>query len=99
MSIWRAGFDPPSFFVRTFRVASGSVQRQYGFTIVAAPDSRRIAQLVPFAERARSAGRNREATELLAQAESLAPSDALVLNALGLQAMRANDLSAARQHL
>jgi aspartyl/asparaginyl beta-hydroxylase (cupin superfamily)/Tfp pilus assembly protein PilF len=67
--------------------------------MVVAAENKRIEQLVESAERAHNAGRTAEAAELLAQAESLAPSDALVLNALGLQAMRSNDLPAARQHL
>jgi aspartate beta-hydroxylase len=62
-------------------------------------DSNRIAQLIESAERAEASGRGTEAANLLAQAKSLAPSDPLVLNALGLQAMRANDFPAARQHL
>ena len=66
---------------------------------MAAAESNRIAQLIESAERAQTNGRNTEAAKLLAEAEALAPSDQRVLAALGLQALRVNDLPTARQHL
>jgi aspartyl/asparaginyl beta-hydroxylase (cupin superfamily) len=68
-------------------------------TMMAAAESSQISQLIESAERAQTNGRSAEAANLLAEARSLAPSDPRVLNALGLQALRANDLPAARQHL
>jgi aspartate beta-hydroxylase len=67
--------------------------------MMAAAESNRIAQLIESAERALAEGRNTEAANLLAEAEALAPSDQRVLTALGVQALRVNDLPSARQHL
>jgi aspartyl/asparaginyl beta-hydroxylase (cupin superfamily) len=57
------------------------------------PDIRRV---VSAAEQARLAGRRDEALSFLAQAQSMAPEHALVLNEAGLQKLHAGDPSAAR---
>jgi aspartate beta-hydroxylase len=62
-------------------------------------DNHRIAQLLGSAERAQANGLGSDAARLIAEARALAPSDSRVLNALGLQALRANDPAGARTHL
>jgi aspartate beta-hydroxylase len=59
--------------------------------MVAAAENKRISELIESAERAQANGRNTVAAGLIAEARALAPSDPRVLNALGLQALRAND--------
>jgi aspartyl/asparaginyl beta-hydroxylase (cupin superfamily) len=68
-------------------------------TMVASADAKRVSELIEAAERAQAGGRACEAARLVAEARVLAPSHPLVLNALGVQALRANDPSAARPHL
>jgi aspartate beta-hydroxylase len=65
-------------------------------TMVAAIESKRISELIESADRAQTDGRGAEAARLMAEARALAPSDPRVLNALGLQALRANDPAGAR---
>jgi aspartate beta-hydroxylase len=70
-----------------------------GANMAAAVESKRISELIESADRAQANGRSDDATLLIAQAHALAPSDPRVLNALGLQALRANDPAGARPHL
>jgi aspartate beta-hydroxylase len=67
-----------------------------GANMVAAVDNKRISELIESADRAQANGRGDHADRLLAQARELAPSEPRVLNALGLQALRANDPTRAR---
>jgi aspartate beta-hydroxylase len=64
--------------------------------MVVAVESKRISELIESADRALADGRGAEAARLIAEASALAPSDPRVLNALGLQALRANDPAIAR---
>lgn len=70
-----------------------------GTAMTAAADSNRISQLLESAERAQANGQSGDAARLIAEARALAPADARVLNALGLQALRENDAAGARPHL
>jgi aspartate beta-hydroxylase len=70
-----------------------------GANMAAATDSNRISQLLESADRAQASGLGSDAARLIAEARALAPADPRVLNALGLQALRANDPTAARPHL
>lgn len=70
-----------------------------GASMVAAVESKRISELIESADRAQANGRIDEAARLIAEARSLAPSDPRVLNALGLQALRANDAVSASPFL
>ena len=70
-----------------------------GANMAAATDSNRISQLLESADRAQASGLGSEAARLIAEARALAPADPRVLNALGLQALRANDPTSARPHL
>ena len=67
-----------------------------GATMGAAVESKRISELIESADRAQANGRSADAAGLIAEARALAPSDPRVLNALGLQALRANDPASAR---
>src|ERR1700742_2046240 len=67
--------------------------------MTAAADTKRISQLLESAERAQANGQSGDAARLIAEARALAPADARVLNALGLQALRENDPTSARPHL
>ncbi len=64
--------------------------------MVAAAESNRVSELIESADRAQAHGRSGDAARLIAEARALAPSDPRVLNALGLQALRANDPANAR---
>jgi aspartate beta-hydroxylase len=66
-----------------------------GATMVAAVESKRISELIESADRAQANGRSADAAALIAEARALAPSDPRVLNALGLQALRASDPASA----
>ena len=70
-----------------------------GANMAAAADSNRISQLLESADRAQASGLGSDAARLIAEARALAPADPRVLNALGLQALRANDPTSARPHL
>jgi len=70
-----------------------------GANMAAATDSNRISQLLESADRAQASGLGSDAARLIAEARALAPADPRVLNALGLQALRANDPTSARPHL
>jgi aspartyl/asparaginyl beta-hydroxylase (cupin superfamily) len=70
-----------------------------GVNMVAVAESKRISELIESADRAQANGRSADAAQLIAEARTLAPSDPRVLNALGLQALRANDSAGARPHL
>src|SRR5271168_5042593 len=60
-------------------------------SMVAAVESKRITELIESADRAQASGRSGDAAGFIAEARALAPTDPRVLNALGLQALRAND--------
>jgi aspartate beta-hydroxylase len=70
-----------------------------GANMAAATDSNQISQLLESADRAQASGLGSDAARLIAEARALAPADPRVLNALGLQALRANDPTSARPHL
>jgi aspartyl/asparaginyl beta-hydroxylase (cupin superfamily)/Tfp pilus assembly protein PilF len=67
--------------------------------MVAAAENDRLSQLLESADRARANGLDSDAARLVAEAHALAPTDSRVLNALGLQALRANDPTRARPYL
>ena len=67
-----------------------------GAIMGAAVESKRISELIESADRAQANGRSADAARFIAEARALAPSDPRVLNALGLQALRANDPAGAR---
>ena len=65
----------------------------------AAADDARIGALIESADKAAAAGQHAEAARLLAAAETAAPQDPRVLNALGMHALKTGEFTAARRRL
>jgi aspartate beta-hydroxylase len=62
-------------------------------------DGTQIGRLIEAADKAAAAGNEADASRLLAQAQATAPRNTVVLNAVGMHALKLGEFSRARRHL